>query len=205
MDHSEGDRLLDTATRLFAELGYDGTSLQLIADAAGVDVAAVSEYGDGKAGLYRAVMRHVLAAERERLQPALDEWTPDLAGYLREVDAYLDFYVEHPIVMMLWLQRWLGDAADVPGLEEDFTTPLSLWTVEQLSPLIASDIDPDYVVWTVVWCVFGFLSGGMVYTDLKTRTQRMRGHGDERREREAVESFREHLHKLIGCMFAPPS
>jgi AcrR family transcriptional regulator len=36
------ERIIETATRLFASLGYDGTSAQMIADAAGQDVATLT-------------------------------------------------------------------------------------------------------------------------------------------------------------------
>jgi len=49
------ERLLLAALRLFAEQGYAKTSIRQIGLAAGVNVASVSYYFGGKAGLYRAV------------------------------------------------------------------------------------------------------------------------------------------------------
>ncbi|MFV2171682.1 TetR/AcrR family transcriptional regulator [Actinomadura sp. LOL_016] len=206
MDESEASRLLDTALRLLAELGYDQTSLQLVADAAGVDVAVVREFvGDGRPELYRAVMRHALEAERQALSPAMEQFGPDLASYLRLVDAYLDFYEHRTDIMALWLHRWMGDAVDVPGLEEDFTESVTLWVVQTLSPALPPDVHPDYLIWTVVWCVFGFFSGGMTTTDPETGEQQVRRAGIGPHAPEAVEEFREHLHMLITRMFSPPS
>ncbi|MFV2171683.1 TetR/AcrR family transcriptional regulator [Actinomadura sp. LOL_016] len=196
--------LLDTAMRLFAELGYDGTSLQLVADAAGIDVADVRELvGDGKAELYRAVMKHADDAEQRALAPALADLTLDLAGYLRVTDAYLDFYVERTDVLALWLHRWMGDAADVPGLEEHYTEPPALLYTERVRPMVPPDVDPDHLVWTVVWCVFGFLSGGLVYSDGTIGPERLRGQGLRPRDPAAVERFRAHLHTLVTRMLMP--
>lgn len=51
--------MLDAAVRLFAERGYDRTSLRAVTDAAGVDVALVKHYFGGKGGLFdEAVTRH---------------------------------------------------------------------------------------------------------------------------------------------------
>lgn len=47
-------RLLDAALRLFAQQGYARTSTREIAEAAGVNIAAISYYFGDKAGLYRA-------------------------------------------------------------------------------------------------------------------------------------------------------
>jgi AcrR family transcriptional regulator len=51
------ERLLHAALRLFAERGFDKTSTREIAQAAGVNIAAISYYFGDKAGLYRAVFR----------------------------------------------------------------------------------------------------------------------------------------------------
>ncbi|QFG27370.1 TetR/AcrR family transcriptional regulator [Actinomadura sp. WMMB 499] len=191
--------------RLFAELGYDGTSMQLVADAAGVAIATLRELAAGKGELYRAVFVRADEAERNAMEPAIARFTTDLPGVLRLADAYLDFYVARTDVLALWLHRWMGDAADVPGLEEHYTAPLSLRVVEAVRPLVPPDADPDHVVWTIVWCVYGFLSGGIVYSDREVDPQRMRGQGVRRRDAVAVERFRAHLHMLIARMLTPPS
>ena len=205
METAEVERLLETATRLFAELGYDGTTLQLVADAAGVDVADLRAFGDGKGGLYRAVFMRADEAERDAMEPALAAFTSDLPGVLRLVDAYLDFYVRRTDILALWLHRWMGDAADVPGLEDHYTTPLSRQVVDTVRHMIPPGADADHVVWTIVWCVYGFLSGGVVYTDRETGPQRLRGQGVRARDTAAVERFRAHLHMLVERMLTPPS
>ena len=49
-------KLLDTARRLFADAGYDKTSVRDIAAAAGVDPALIRHYFGSKAELFRATM-----------------------------------------------------------------------------------------------------------------------------------------------------
>ncbi|MEV5824724.1 TetR/AcrR family transcriptional regulator [Spirillospora sp. NPDC052242] len=203
MEGSGLHRLLDTATRLFAELGYDGTTLQLVADAAGVDVADVRAFGEGKGGLYRAVFLRAAEAERDAMEPALAAFTSDMPSVLRLADVYLDFYVHRTDILALWLHRWMGDAADVPGLEDSYTRPLSQRVVDTVRPLVPPGADPDHVVWTIVWCVYGFLSGGIVYTDRETGPQRLRGQGIRPRDAAAVERFRAHLHMLVERMLTP--
>jgi AcrR family transcriptional regulator len=48
--------IVDAAKRVFAEKGYDGTSLRGVAREAGVDPALVHHYFDGKASLFVAAM-----------------------------------------------------------------------------------------------------------------------------------------------------
>jgi AcrR family transcriptional regulator len=61
-------RIIDTATRLFAQRGYDGTSLQLIADEMGMTKAAVYHHFRTKAEIQRAIS----APAREAAEQLLD-------------------------------------------------------------------------------------------------------------------------------------
>jgi AcrR family transcriptional regulator len=53
-EHSR-DVILEAAERLFADRGYDGTSLQMVGAAAGVSRATPAYFFGSKEGLYRAV------------------------------------------------------------------------------------------------------------------------------------------------------
>ena len=64
--------LLEAGARLFARHGYSGTRTQAVAHEAGVNKAMISYHFGGKAGLYEAVIVHLV-----------DEFRPALSG-LRE-------------------------------------------------------------------------------------------------------------------------
>jgi AcrR family transcriptional regulator len=51
------DRIMKAAERLFAEKGYDGTSIRVIVAKARVNQAAINYHFGGKDGLYREVLR----------------------------------------------------------------------------------------------------------------------------------------------------
>jgi AcrR family transcriptional regulator len=59
------DRIMKAAERLFAERGYDGTSVRAIVAKARVNQAAINYHFDGKDGLYRAVLRAAFRALTE--------------------------------------------------------------------------------------------------------------------------------------------
>ena len=59
------ERILKAAERLFAERGYDGTSIRAIVAKARVNQAAINYHFDGKDGLYREVLRAAFRALTE--------------------------------------------------------------------------------------------------------------------------------------------
>jgi TetR/AcrR family transcriptional regulator len=76
--------LLRAGTRLFAERGYEGTSLSAIADGAGVNKAMVSYYFGGKRKLYLAIVAATFAelVGRAEKLPALGRPAPELLRQL---------------------------------------------------------------------------------------------------------------------------
>jgi len=87
-------RLAESAARLFAERGFEGVSLDAIAEAAGVNKALVSYHFGGKRGLYTAVILDILrevepelSRVRQSDRPAgerLGEFIETLARFLRK-------------------------------------------------------------------------------------------------------------------------
>ncbi|MDT0304450.1 TetR/AcrR family transcriptional regulator [Streptomonospora wellingtoniae] len=61
------DRLLSVATRLFAEQGFERTSVQELVSAAGVTKGAMYHYFTSKEDLLYAIYQRVLAMQTERL------------------------------------------------------------------------------------------------------------------------------------------
>ena len=59
------ERIMKAAERLFAERGYDGTSVRAIVARARVNQAAINYHFDGKDGLYREVLRTAFRALTE--------------------------------------------------------------------------------------------------------------------------------------------
>ncbi|WP_405852747.1 TetR/AcrR family transcriptional regulator [Streptomyces sp. NBC_00090] len=69
-------RLLAAATRLFAEQGYDRTSVQEIVEAAGVTKGALYHYFGSKEDLLQEVYSRVLRLQQERLDGYADADAP---------------------------------------------------------------------------------------------------------------------------------
>ncbi len=58
-DPATRERLIQAATRLFAEHGYKATAVREICQAAGANVAAINYHFQSKLGLYKEVVRRV--------------------------------------------------------------------------------------------------------------------------------------------------
>jgi AcrR family transcriptional regulator len=87
-------QILGTAQRLFAELGYDATSLQMIADEMGLTKAAVYYHFRAKSDILHAAMLPGL----ERIEILLDEVTTIRSRRARAehlVDGLVEFLVEN--------------------------------------------------------------------------------------------------------------
>jgi AcrR family transcriptional regulator len=67
------ERIMKAAERLFAERGYDATSIRAIVAKARVNQAAINYHFDGKDGLYREVLRTAFRALTEQQLDHADE------------------------------------------------------------------------------------------------------------------------------------
>lgn len=187
-------QVLDGAARLFGELGYDGTPLQLIADALGVSTSTVVEVAGDKRTLYMEVMRQSFEAEWEALERAVSRSTTGRAAVHDIADAYLDFHVAHRRNRALWAHRWVADAADLSELEDRYARPLFGLVSSKIKGVVPPDVGSYYLLGTMVWCVHGFLGSGLFH--------RARGVWTAD-DPEAVESFRNHLHVLLDRLLVP--
>lgn len=73
-------RILDAATRHFAEFGYDDASVRSIAGEAGVNPALINYYFRSKDDLYREVVTHSLQRIAEARIETLDQLEREAAG-----------------------------------------------------------------------------------------------------------------------------
>ncbi|GAA2631684.1 TetR/AcrR family transcriptional regulator [Actinomadura fulvescens] len=185
------ERLVEVATGLFAELGYDATSTEMVAESAGVSVTTVRAEIGGKRDIYLAVMKQTGAQEQVMLEDAVAEFTPDAAGVHRFLDRYLDFFLAHPYTAALWMQRRLFDAADIADMEKIYSIPQLQLVAQKVGGAFGPGVDVEFSLWTVVWCVHSFVQGGIPAPG---------GERLGRHDHRTVARFRAHLHHMVGRM-----
>ncbi|GII52063.1 hypothetical protein Pth03_04520 [Planotetraspora thailandica] len=196
---SQSEVILEVATRLFAALGYDGTSIRQIADATGLDITTITEQVGLKRDVYLAVMERAFQAERAAIESAAAEF--EATGSVHRLfDRCLDFYIEHPDIVALWIHRWLLDAADVAELENQYVEPLTGLIGKSVGNLLPdTDIDIEYTLWTVIWAVHGFVKGGAMEAD--GQVQWPSNPQSLRRFRRTIHQM---LHRHLGLPGDPP-
>src|SRR4051812_44704318 len=106
-------KILDAATREFAQRGPDGTTIERIAKLAGVNKERVYNYFGSKNALFARVLREQLATAAQDLP--LDATNPD--GIAEYAGCLYDYHREHPELARLLQWEALTFEAEVP--EED--------------------------------------------------------------------------------------
>src|SRR5207247_6401989 len=99
-------QILQTAQRLFAERGYDATSLQMIADEMGLTKAAVYYHFRAKNEILQAAMQPGI----ERLEALLDD-----AAAIRGRRARLEFLVSGCAAFLVQPRQYAALAATDPA------------------------------------------------------------------------------------------
>jgi len=85
------EHILETAERVFAELGYEGASTRLLAKEAGVNMAMLNYYFGSKDGLLEAVLKRRISGMHQALQEVINRSELSSWDKLFQItDLYLD-------------------------------------------------------------------------------------------------------------------
>ncbi|GAB2854580.1 hypothetical protein GCM10022221_62610 [Actinocorallia aurea] len=189
------EQVIEVATRLFAGLGYDMTSLELVADSVGVPVSTVVALGGDKRELYHQMMERMYEEHRARIQTVVDETESPYVAAHQIADAYLDVFLENPELLALWAQRWASDATGIPEIEDVYTRPLMQMSARKIKDAVPADLGPYAFLGVMIWCVNGFLGTGL----LAPKKGMMRSDDPQARK-----YFRTILHIVVDRMLTPP-
>lgn len=106
------DELLDAATRLFAERGYHGTTIEDVVATAGVAKGTVYWYYRSKKALFLAVLERIAGAFRDELARRLTDVSSPLERLQIAVDGVARLAGKRPDLYRLYFQQ-VFDADDV--------------------------------------------------------------------------------------------
>ncbi|MGH7719306.1 MAG: TetR/AcrR family transcriptional regulator [Gemmatimonadaceae bacterium] len=122
------DALLAVAARVFAERGYDSTSMRDLARASGVSLAGLYYYVQSKEELLYLIQSRNFEAVRQSMLERLADATDPLDRLVRFIDNHLDYFASHMAEMKVLSHEagaLTGDyLAQVNGIKREYTRAL---------------------------------------------------------------------------------
>lgn len=190
--------ILDAAERVFAEAGFGGATMQLIADMAGLPKANLHYYFPTKEALYRRVVQNIFEIWLDAAS-SFDAAAGPVEGIGAYVEAKMDISRRHPHGSKVWAAEVMHGA---PVIQDYLETTLRQWTEGRMSVIQRwidegkmAPVDPRhllYLLWATTqhYADFGHqietLNAGQPLTD--------------RQWREATESVKQIILRGIGAL-----
>lgn len=202
------ERIVDAATVLFAERGFQGVTTRELARAAGLNVATIHHHVGTKRELYLKVLHRLHAQDRAMIDAflaGLDPSTTDSPERLRDVllrllDVLLERTREHPERLRLYVRRWLEPKDELTKTESELSLSLYRPVADLLSNArgegaIAFQGDIMIFLRSFDWLIYGYFVGGPMRTDT------LRG---DPMDSENLARFRSYLHDYLCRMLGLP-
>jgi TetR/AcrR family transcriptional regulator len=116
--------ILDAAEKVFAEAGFGGATMQLIADMAGLPKANLHYYFATKEDLYRKVVQQIFEIWLDAAM-IFDDAPGPVEGIGGYIDAKMDISRTHPHGSKVWASEVMHGA---PVIQDYLETTLRDWT-----------------------------------------------------------------------------
>ena len=178
----ESERMIMMAAeKVFAEAGFGGATMQLIADVAGLPKANLHYYFPTKEALYRRVVQDIFQVWLKAAD-IFDQASGPVEGIGAYIDAKMEISRRHPAGSKVWASEVMHGA---PVIQDYLETTLEQWTNSRISVIqswidrgLMAPIDPRhllYMVWATTqhYADFGHqietLNKGELLTDAQWR------------------------------------
>jgi len=129
-DLSAREQILKVATRLFAENGFEGTSVRDISKECGLNLSLISYYFGGKEGLYQTILREHIQSVRSQVN--LDfEKIPKLSKEVikqeifRLVSTIVDIKINSSHISLIMQREHLAGMPHAREMHEEMIGPMS--------------------------------------------------------------------------------
>jgi AcrR family transcriptional regulator len=133
------DRLIEAGIEVFGEHSYEAATTRMIAKKAGVNIAAIPYYFNGKQGLYLSVVEHIVEKLQPFVQPTLEK--------IRDRAAQGDL---SPAEAILLVETLLGKMVDFMVGAPEAARFAQIVLREHLHPSSAYEIVYDRVMCPVI-------------------------------------------------------
>ncbi len=169
--------ILSAAEKVFAEAGFGGATMQLIADMAGLPKANLHYYFATKEDLYRRVVRDIFEIWLKAAE-TFDNAPGPVEGIGAYIDAKMEISRRHPDGSKVWASEVMHGA---PVIQDYLETTLRDWTEGRIAVIqrwidagLMAPVDPRhllYMLWATTqhYADFGHqietLNGGRPLSD----------------------------------------
>ncbi|HIZ27629.1 MAG TPA: CerR family C-terminal domain-containing protein [Candidatus Adamsella sp.] len=146
-DENSKEKILNTAIKLFAQKGFDGTSIREICKSANINICMISYYFGGKQELYQEIISNLIESQKtymesfldvnedfsnkskkeliEKLQTVLEKFidyfysniSNDLIAFLVKEQQKSDFEIKPPAI--IYLRRLVAAILDKPANDKE--------------------------------------------------------------------------------------
>ena len=121
--------ILEAAEKVFAEAGFGGATMQLIADMAGLPKANLHYYFATKEDLYRKVVQQIFEIWLDAAS-SFDDAPGPVEGIGAYIDAKMDISRTHPHGSKVWASEVMHGA---PVIQDYLETTLRDWTESRIA------------------------------------------------------------------------
>ena len=150
----ESERMIMVAAeKVFAEAGFGGATMQLIADVAGLLKANLHYYFPTKEALYRRVVQDIFQVWLKAAD-IFDQASGPVEGIGAYIDAKMEISRRHPAGSKVWASEVMHGA---PVIQDYLETTLEQWTNGRITVIqswidrgLMAPIDPRHLLY-MVW------------------------------------------------------
>lgn len=155
--------ILQSAEQQFAEKGFYGARVQVIADNANINKRMIYEYYTNKDLLYQAVLESVYKRMADAEQEVIDKAFTGIRLITEIVSMYFEFLEENPGFVSILLWENLNRASHIKKLAGTITRPTSNVLARELelgqkSGLFRKDLDVKQTVISLITMTFANFS-----------------------------------------------
>ncbi len=188
-------RILTEAIRLFGENGFEGTSIQAVADAVGIRKPSLLYHFKSKEELRQAVIRDLLTHWQQELPKLLAGATSGHDRFSSTVEALVGFFLSDTNRARVAIRESLDRPEDLRKMGSELVLPWMRLLVEyirmgQEAKIIKREVDPESYIMQVMVMVIGTVALGHVVSALTDADSR---EGMEARIKELVRIARDTL------------
>ncbi|MBS1645673.1 MAG: TetR/AcrR family transcriptional regulator [Bacteroidetes bacterium] len=163
--------IIQAAEKLFAQLGFDGTSVRDIAREAQVNVAMISYYFNSKLGLLEAVVSARIEVGRLEIEDLLHNKTIDpLSKIDRLIDGLVDRMMKHKsfhqISMRSQLNAENGQLNPMLAAQKKYNLKLITQLIQdgQKLGVFSKQVDIPLLVMTIIGTIYQAATGSPYFT-----------------------------------------